>query len=152
MTIKNLPHTTTYCRIAPSKISGVGLFAVVGIAKETIVFSGKEPPCEIVPKKLVEELPSGQQKLYHDFAVLDGENYICPSDLSELTVGWFFNHSDKPNVGCRVLTTRAGGFDFFALDYISCGSELTLDYEAYEKLYLQLHHQSALKNHKSVRK
>ena len=140
--MKSFPHTNVYCRVAVSKISGVGLIAVVGIPKDTIIFSGKEPPADIVPKKIVDELPSGQRKLYEDFGVLDGENYIAPSDLSELTVGWFFNNSKTPNVACRTIQTRSGGFDFYALEYISAGTELTLDYCAYEKMYLALHHRN----------
>ncbi len=150
--MKTFPHTNVYCRVGVSKIHGVGLIAITGIPKDTIIFTGKEPPSEIVPKDIVDALPNAQKQLYSDFAVLDGENYICPSDLSELTVGWFFNHSDKPNVGCRLLNTRSGGFDFYALDYISVGSELLLHYDAYEKLYLQLHHQNCLQNRESKRK
>jgi hypothetical protein len=150
--MKNLPHTNVFCRVGISKISGVGLIAIIPIPKDTIIFTGKEPPSEIVPRKIVNELPSGQRKLYEDFAVLDGNNYICPNDLSELTVGWFFNNSSNPNVGCRTLKTRSGGFDFFALGHISVGEELTIEYDAYEKLYLQLHHQNFAPKRKSFRK
>lgn len=135
------PHENVYCRLAVSKIHGVGVGAVVNIPKGTIIFMGNEPPTREVPVSVVESLPKNVQRLYNDFSVRAGDKYICPDDFNELTVGWFFNDSDEPNIDCIIVRSRTDGFKFVANRDIVEGEELTMNYHLYEKLYMNLHYQ-----------
>lgn len=148
--MNSFPHTSVFCRIGVSKIHGVGLFAIVDIPKSTVIFTGKDDPAESVPKHVVDALPDSQRKLYEDFAVLNDDCYICPPNLNELTVGWFFNHARNPNCGCRKFYRH--GLDFFTLRDIKVGSELTLDYDGYERIYLDLELKRFNPKRKSTRK
>jgi SET domain-containing protein len=148
----NYPHTDVYCRIGVSKIHGVGVFAIVPIKNGTVIFSGKEPPTHAVPKEIVDSLPKNVQRLYHDFSVFNGTDYICPDDLGELSVGWFFNDADdKANVECKPFRSRTDGFNFVAARDIEEGEELTMNYNAYEKDYLLLHSKQLARSHRSLR-
>jgi hypothetical protein len=55
--------------------------------------------------------------------VRDRDGYHCPRDWHRMSIGWYLNHSDRPNVamnGMRARATRA----------IPAGTELTVDYGA----------------------
>jgi hypothetical protein len=71
------------------------------------------------------QLPRPIWKLYEDFAVFRGPECGCPTNFNSLTVSWYLNHSNEPNVGCDKQ------FDFFALRDIEPGEELTADYSSY---------------------
>jgi len=68
------PHYNVYTRLKPSKIHGVGVFAIRDIPENTPVFNPEEPVEEefIVSKKEVKKLDPEVQKLYQDFCVDQG--------------------------------------------------------------------------------
>lgn len=146
----SLPHSRAYCRIGISKLHGVGLIAIVDIPKGTVLFTGKDEPAESVPKSVVDALPLEQQKLYNDFGVLLDGNYVCPSDFSTLSVGWYFNDSCKPNVITKKFYHH--GLDFVTIKDIKVGDELCLNYSEYEKVFLDLELKRFPPNRKSSRK
>jgi SET domain-containing protein len=149
--MKTLPHTNVFCRLGCSKIHGVGVFAITDIPKGTVIFKGNEPATREVSKADVDALPKNIQKLYHDFGVFNGSAYICPEDFGELSVGWFFNNSDKPNIDCQPFRSRTDGFKFVASRDIQEGDELFVDYNKYEKDYLLLHSKALASDHQSAR-
>jgi SET domain-containing protein len=124
-----LPHTDVYTRLRPSKIHGVGVFAIRKIRKGTYIFSGDDADIVWVPKKILRRLPREIKRLYEDFAVIkdNGTLYGCPKSFNILTVGWYLNESKTPNVGCDE------DFNFFALCNIEVGEELTVDYDTYSE-------------------
>jgi len=120
-----MPHEDVYVRLAPSVIHGVGVFAVRDIPKGAAVFGEDDEPVIRVPAKAVRRLRPELRRLYEDFGVLCGGEYICPRSFNLLTVSWYLNHSDTPNTRCdsdlRFVTTRR----------IHKGEEVTADYRAY---------------------
>lgn len=124
-----LPHADVYTRLRPSKIHGVGVFAIRKIKKGTYMFRGDD--AEMVPVKNLNlgKLPREVRKLYEDFAVIDKKRtYLCPKNFNALTVSWYLNESKNPNVGYD--KTKC---DFFALRDIRAGEELTVDYDTYSE-------------------
>ena len=66
-------------------------------------------------------LPDELKKLYEDFAIIEDKRYGCPSNFNLLTMSWYLNDSDNPNVSVD------GEYNMFALRDIETGEELTID-------------------------
>ena len=128
--IKVLPHKKIYTRLAPSKIHGVGVIAIKSIKKGTNIFYGDEDSKMVwFEKKELKNLPKEIKKLYEDFCVVVEKKkrilYGCPVNFNMMTVSWYLNHSDNPNVYCDE------DYVFHALKNIKKGEELTVNYDSY---------------------
>lgn len=127
----NFPHFGVYTRIKRSKVdkNGVGVFAIRSIKKGTNIFSTDTAKMVPVDGKQIKRLPKEIKKLYEDFCVIkkkkNGKTYLCPRNFNVLTVAWYINDSDDPNVRCDKY------YDFFALRNIRAGEELTAEYSTY---------------------
>lgn len=124
--IKKLKNT--YCRIKPSKIGGVGVFAIRNIPKGTDPFLYSQKVKWIKLKKAdIEKLDISIQRLVQDFYVYDkGYYYVSYNGLNSNDISFFVNHSKKPN-----LETDDGSF-FKTMRVIKTGEELLADYNTYE--------------------
>ena len=123
--MKRLPHERVYTRLKPSKIHGVGVFAIMDIPKGTYVFREDDESIVWVEKESLQFLPTEVKELYDDFCIIDGKRYGCPRHFDALTPSWYLNHSETPNVAADK------DFRFFALRDIKIGEELTTDYRTY---------------------
>jgi hypothetical protein len=124
---KKLPHYKVFTRLAPSKIHGVGVFAILPIKKGTYIFYGDDAEMIWVDKTKLKNIPKDVKKLYIDFCVKDGNKYGCPSNFNQLTMAWYLNNSNNPNIGCD------RNYNFFAKRNIRKGEELTADYSTYSE-------------------
>jgi SET domain-containing protein len=70
-------------------------------------------------------LPAAIRQLYEDFGMVWGTRIGVPPTLNMLSVGWYVNHSARPNVEAD----EAGRFR--ALRSIRKGEELTADYRTF---------------------
>jgi SET domain-containing protein len=124
-----LPHHAVYVRIRPSRVHGVGVFAIRSIRKGTNIFRGDDGEIVWVRKNQVKGLPKELKRLYEDFCIIKqkGKLYGCPKSFNILTVAWYLNESKSPNVYCDA------NYDFFALRDIRPGEELTVDYSTYNE-------------------
>ena len=67
------------------------------------------------------------RQMYFDFCpVVDGF-LIAPADFNQITMGWYLNHSDRPNVVVR------DDLHFSTRTRIAAGEELTADYSTYSE-------------------
>ncbi|MFO0933359.1 MAG: SET domain-containing protein [Planctomycetota bacterium] len=119
------PHDGVYARIGPSRIHGVGAIAVRDIPRGARVFAGEVEQVAWVRRDDVRRLPRAMRSLYEDFGMVDGAWLGVPKNLNRLSVGWYVNHADVPNL--------AAGEDgrFRALRRIRAGEELTADYRTF---------------------
>jgi len=127
-----IPSDGVYTRIKPSKIQGVGVFAIRAIPKGTSIFPKDDAPIMWVNKNRVKKLRGEIRRLYEDFCIIkdNGETYGCPANFSLLTVAWFLNEptiGHQPNIGCR------RNYTFYALRDIAVGEELTVDYATFSE-------------------
>jgi SET domain-containing protein len=128
---KKLPHEGLHARIGRSKIHGVGVIAIVPIAKGTDLFPTDHDELTWVDETDLPDAPA-LRRFYDDFCIRKGSAYGCPRSFNELTAAWYLNHSDSPNVKCDA------NYRFFALRDIKEGEELTVDYSTYsENSFLQ---------------
>jgi hypothetical protein len=120
-----LPHERVLTRLRPSKRHGVGVFAITNIRKGTKLFLDDLDEMVWVEQKKVRRLPKDVRRLYKDFAVLKDGRFGCPGSFNRLTMSWYLNKSERPNVKC------VEGYNFEALRNIKQGEELTVDYSTY---------------------
>lgn len=119
------PHDGVYARIGRSRLHGVGVVAIRDIPNGTLVFRGEEERVAWVRRKDVRRMPTAIRALYEDFGIVDGDLLGVPSNLNRLSVGWYVNHSNHPNL--------VAGDDgrFRTLRRIRSGEELTADYQTF---------------------
>ncbi len=124
---KSSPHFKVLVRLAPSKIHGVGVVAILPIKKGEYVFGADDSEMIWVKKSSIRHLPKQIRKLYKDFCILKNNLYGCPKNFNELTPSWYLNHSTKPNVAADE------DYRFYAIRNIKKGEELTVDYTTFSK-------------------
>jgi hypothetical protein len=119
-----------YCRLQPSKIHGIGVFAVCNIPK------GKNP-FKTLPKYAdfgyvritegeLDALPPKLSELIRElFIPTDGKMHVPNYGTNMIRLNCYLNHSITPNMRAK------NGFDFTSLRKILVGEELTVDYRTY---------------------
>jgi hypothetical protein len=132
------PHEGVYTRIKPSAVvpsgqyksdpnAGVGVVAIKDIPKGALVFAPDDDMTIRVSADQIAELPPDLRKLYEDFGVLDKGAYICPVNFNKLTISWYLNCSENPNVEADEALR------FLALRDIHVGEELFSRYSDYSE-------------------
>ena len=122
---RHLPHDDAYVRLQPSPIHGLGVFAIRSIPKGAQVFGDSREDIRRVPVSSVRRLRDGSRRFYEDFCAVENGDYITPRSFNELTISWYMNHADQPNVQYDEKLT------FIAARRIRPGEELTADYRTY---------------------
>jgi uncharacterized protein len=115
-----LPHLNVYTRLKPSKIHGVGVFAIQPIPKGMHLLNSDE---EIywIDEAYIRQLPKNLRRLYEDFCIIKNGKYGCPQNFNNLTMGWYLNDSSNPNVAMDE------DYNLYAIRDIAEGEELTID-------------------------
>jgi SET domain-containing protein len=124
---------STYCRLKPSKIEGVGIFAIKEIPKGVNPFqSTKKQRWHKFQINELRFLGKEILSLIDSFFVIekDGSVYIPNCGLSGMDMSYFLNNSKKPN-----MKTINDGESFVALRKIKKGEELTVSYATYDEKY-----------------
>ena len=123
----------TYCRLNPSKISGVGVFAIRNIPAKTELFKGQIN--QSWQRLKMEELTGLNQeilKMIDDFFVIEKNATVSipESGLNGMDMSFYVNHSENPNA-----KTIDDGFTFVSLRKIKKGEEITVSYSDYDYKY-----------------
>lgn len=127
----------TYCRLRPSGIEGVGVFAVRNIPK------GKDPFLGISGGrwhkfhiKELSRIDKEVKKMIDDFFVIekDGYVYLPEGGLNGIDISFFLNNSDKPNLKI-VGDGKDEALYFRTLRNIKKGEELSVSYSTYDDKY-----------------
>src|SRR3989338_205974 len=129
--LKNLQNT--YCRLKPSEIEGIGVFAIKNIPKGVNPFQviRQEKWLKLNMRDL-SGIGKEVLKMIDDFFVIeqDGTVLILEHGLNNLNISFFVNNSDAPN-----LYTPDEGFTFITLRNIKKDEELTVSYATYDEKY-----------------
>jgi len=134
--LQNLAQTS--CRLAKSKIHGIGVIAIKDIKKGTNPFKYTSGECinyKITPltkedlKKA--KIDKNVMKMIDDFFhPLDGIYYVPHDGLNSMDISFFLNHSETPNI--KWIDNNKCDYGIFkAIKNIKTGEELTIDYRKY---------------------
>jgi SET domain-containing protein len=122
--LKDLHHDT-YVMIQPSKVHGIGVFAIRDIPKGTKdLFSKGFGDWIKVSKEEVEQMPKHSKDLIENHCLFDEDHYYVPEygfKMVDLVI--YLNHSETPNV----ISVNEGEY-FEAIRDIKVGEELFVDY------------------------
>jgi SET domain-containing protein len=121
-------YNDVYCKLAPSPIHGVGVFAIKDIPPNTIVFRAETEWVE-VSTKFLNRINRKVADLYESLLYKDEEKeviYIPSTGFSNIDISFYLNHSTNPN--CRYDLE----YDFIvSKNTISVDEELTFDYRVF---------------------
>ena len=127
MTKCTLPHTNLYTRLQASS-NGVGVFAIRDIPKGTKLFVGDVGETVRVRVSIIDKLEDAEiRRMYYDFCPVIDEFFIAPLDFNQITMGWYLNHSNDPNVQVDA------GLQFVTSRRIRLGEEVTANYTTYSE-------------------
>lgn len=103
--------------LRPSKIEGVGVFTTGPIKKGALL-----PPMARCPDYGYRtQCPRGP--IAKHCVKIKGGGFYVPSKPLRMSVGWYLNHADKPNIDAKTWRTKR---------CIRAGEELTINYGVLE--------------------
>jgi SET domain-containing protein len=119
-----------YCRLQPSEIHGIGVFAVRDIPKGRNPFKTILKYADFgyvrITESQMDGLPPKLAELIRTlFLPTDEAMHIPTYGLNVIRLNSYLNHSVEPNV------RTSNGYDFISLRKILVGAELTVDYRTY---------------------
>ncbi len=102
--------------LRPSGIEGIGVFATHNIQKGTYLrlFSPGE-------KVKLRKESAKHLAFLHRYSVELGDLLSGPEDFGRMSVGWYLNHSRRPNAEHR-------NYRYYASRVIRAGEEVTINY------------------------
>ena len=115
----------TFVTIRSSSVHGIGVFALVDIAKgQRGMFSNDQSEWIKITLNEMDQLPEHSRSLIENHCLYDDDGYYVPEyGFKILDTIVFINHSDAPNI-----MSINDGEDFEAMTDINAGQELFLDY------------------------
>lgn len=128
--IKDLEENV-YCRLQPSGVSGVGIFAVRDIPKGINPFKNFLPQkfVAVDPKRVFENEkidPAVKQLVNDMYVVAEGKITLWQGGMNALDIAFFINYSKEPN-----MASEEDGAVFVTARDIKKGEELFADYREY---------------------
>jgi len=129
-TIKSILNTT--CRLMPSKIEGVGVFAIRDIEEGVNPFEDEEPTKWVKIKNSdLEGATQEVKRLLKGFFVEEGKHvWVTKHGFYSMGLSTYTNHSKNANL--RAVDTKNGTV-FFTKRKILKGEELLSDYSEFEE-------------------
>jgi SET domain-containing protein len=121
-------HNDVYCKLAPSPIHGVGVFALKDIPPNTIVFR-LDIEWVKIPISFLNRVNSEIAALYKQFLRQDIESetiYVPQTGFSSIGINFYLNHSTTPNCKYDIESNF-----IISKDQIYSGQELTYDYRVH---------------------
>jgi SET domain-containing protein len=119
------PHRNLYTRIKASS-KGVGLFAIRSIPKGTQLFVGDVGNTIRILVSTIDKISDAEvRQMYTDFCPVVDKYFIAPSDFNQMTMSWYMNHSNEPDV------TVVRDLQFVTSRVIHVGEELTVNYTTF---------------------
>lgn len=124
MRVKRKNITDEFSFILKPSRHGIGVFVAHDIAEGTYLrlFGEKGELKDQTRLFSKEKIP----ELFRGYCVDRGALLICPLDFGYMPIGWYLNHSKKPNAKQR-------DYHWYASRDIFAGEEITIDYNTLEE-------------------
>ncbi len=130
----------TCCRLKPSKIEGVGVFAIRDIKKGVDPFYGTENQKWFkFSKPELKKLDKEVLKMIDDFLTIEENDiiYVPKKGLNGMDISFFLNNSKNSNLKI-VGDGKDWALSFITARKIEKGEELTVSYATFDKKYKKL--------------
>lgn len=117
-------HNDIYCKLAPSPIHGVGVFALKDIPIYTVIFRSNLKTIA-VDKKFLNRINTNvanyySSMLFSDFNIME----IPKTGMNALPTSYYLNHSEEPNAKIDIENNL-----IVAKKNIYVGEEVTINYK-----------------------
>jgi SET domain-containing protein len=139
MSKRKRPVSQALLYVGPSKVHGVGCFSDLPIKKGETVRVWSPEDSRWVPLKKAEASP--HREMFKKFGIRSTGGYWAPLNFLRISVGWYMNHSEKPNIA-----SDDGHVTYYAARNIRPGEELTIDYRTMDDKYDNLSRDEKLPN------
>lgn len=117
-------ETNEFSFILKPSTYGVGVFATHDIAKDTFLrLFGDEEKLE---NRAVLRKATDVPESFQEYCINRGDQLYAPKDFGCMPVGWYLNHSKKPNAVHR-------HYQWYAARDIVAGEETVIDYNTLEE-------------------
>jgi hypothetical protein len=125
----------TYCRLRPSPIHGVGVFAIRDISAGVDPFEGcfRGQSTRLTEAELEGLHPEVRAMVDDYFVARWGGIWACARGLNAVDIQYYLNHSETPN-----MVARDDGSWFVTARDVSAGEELTVDYATFNDLEIDV--------------
>ena len=123
--IKNLK---TYLKPSAIPGSGVGVFSLIDIPKDTLIFEVERTDDYFFKYSEIKDISPNIQNYIMGMTDGVGEGFYLDVPAFKIYTAYYINHSYNPNV----FWDRRSD-ELFSIKDIACGEELTTDYKPYEK-------------------
>ena len=131
--IKNL-EKCVFCRLKPSKVNSIGVFAIKDIPKDINPFIQtykKEYNIIILNDNDIKNINQDVKKMLTDFCK-NGKKYDVPlNGLNSIDISFYLNHSDTPNITIYD-DPECEYYSFKTSRLIKKDEELFIDYRKYK--------------------
>ena len=107
--------------LRPSPVHGVGVFTTAAIMEGEHLRLWQEDDWRFVPFERADDEPDVRE-LRDIYCVTGPDGYHCPQDFHRMSIGWYMNHADTPNVRYR------DNYEYYAVRDIAAGEEIFCDY------------------------
>lgn len=124
---------STYCRLRPSRLAGVGIFAIRDIPPDTNPFPGvrRQRWYKLSPSQLRSLDPAIMEMVSDFYGAAADKTFAVPDcALNSMDISFFLNTSKLPNV--KAIN---GGANFRTHRKIKKDEELTVSYASYDHRY-----------------
>lgn len=105
-----------------SKIHGVGVFALSKIKKGSVLPLFEKGDSRFLQMNQIKD--SGiPRKILYKYSIKFPDGYSTPKSFNRMSVGWYLNHSEKPNA------CNDAKYNFTAISDIKKDEEIVIDYD-----------------------
>lgn len=118
--------------LKPSPLGGIGVFATHDIPAGTLLFNQNFE----IRTMQVKDIPKA---LLPYCIYLNDEECLCPERFDRMEIGWYINHSSKPNIARRNKVSNAQAVKdlkartVHAIRDIKAGEEIFIDYNSLDE-------------------
>lgn len=84
--------------VRPSKIQGVGVFAITDIPKNKVIFKNVDKDFITIKKKKLDKLTPEQRRVFTKLSDCQNNKFYTSKNFNILPITSFLNHSDEPNI------------------------------------------------------
>lgn len=126
-----MEQTTEFSFVVKPSQHGVGVFATHKIDRGTHLRLFVDEETTKHESRILNK--SEVPKAFWGHCLDRGDTFICPADFGALPIGWYVNHSEKPNTVPGKNPNPHRRYRWYASRDIEANEEILIDYNSLEE-------------------